>query len=138
MRSSACGLAAVALLAVAGCGGGSDKGAETKAARSGPDTANVVLTVLNFGRASSPKEACPLLSKGYVDRITKGDPTKCAAAAATTVCPCQSRALATNSVTLNGDKASVIANDPTGKALDIKLVRQGTDWKIDSIARGAQ
>jgi hypothetical protein len=135
IRSAACGVVTFAVLAASGCGGGNGNNAEKKAARSGPDTANVVLTVLNFGRAASAKEACPLLSKGYVDRLTNGMPSKCATAAASKVCPCQSVSLATNSVTLNGDKADVIAMDPNGKTLNLKLVRQGAHWKIDAITR---
>jgi hypothetical protein len=47
-------------------------------------------------------------------------------------------ALGTNSVTLNGDKADVIAADPGGKTLNLKLVREGTDWKIDAISRSGK
>ena len=124
----------VAVLATAsGCGGGSD----SPKGRTGPNTQGVLLTVLSYGRAASAKEACPLLSEAFAKRAGGGDAAKCATAGASAVCPCTSESLAANSITVEGDTATATATRQDGTTLKLTLVRQGADWKIDSIQRGA-
>jgi hypothetical protein len=125
-------LVLVAAAAGAGCGGGGDKPKGV----TGPNTQGVLLTVLSYGRASSAKEVCPLLSQDFRKKSGGGDPAKCATAGQRTLCPCVSQSLATNSIDVTGDtaKATVTRNDGTTRS--ISLVRQGGEWKIDSIGPG--
>jgi hypothetical protein len=130
MMRFAVGALAILVLAVAsGCGGSSDK----TAGRTGPNTQGVLLTVLSYGRAAKAKEVCPLLSQDFRKRIGGGDPAKCATLGQRTLCPCVSQSLATNSISVSGDKATAKVTRANGTTLTITLVRVGSDWKIDSI-----
>jgi hypothetical protein len=122
-------LAGLAMASAAGCGGSSSnpKGA------TGPNTEGVLLTVLSYGRAASAKEVCPLLSANFQKRTGRGDPAKCGTLGQRTLCPCQSQSLQTNSISVTGDNASATVTRANGTKADISLVRQGSDWKIDSI-----
>jgi hypothetical protein len=97
----------------------------------------VLLTVLNYGRASNAKEVCPLLSAAYAKRTGGGDPAKCGTRGQSTLCPCVSQALATNSISVNGDTASAKVTRRNGTTLNLTLVRVGNDWKIDNVQPGA-
>jgi hypothetical protein len=96
----------------------------------------VLLTVLSYGRAASAKEICPLLSADYQKRTGGGDSSKCATKGQTTLCPCQSQSLQANSISVTGDNASAMVTRRNGTTLQIALVRQGADWKIDDIKPG--
>jgi hypothetical protein len=125
-------LVVVAAVAGSGCGGGSSKAK----GRTGPNTEGVLLTVLGYGRASSAKEVCPLLSADYRKKSGGGDPAKCATLGQRTLCPCVSQSLSTNSITVSGDKAVAKVTRVDGTIRTISLVREGADWKIDSVAPG--
>ena len=125
-------LVLVVAAVVAGCGGGGDKPKGV----TGPNTQGVLLTVLSYGRASNAKEVCPLLSQDFRKKSGGGDPAKCATAGQRTLCPCVSQSLATNSIDVTGDTAKAIVTRNDGTTRDISLVRQGGDWKIDSIGPG--
>jgi hypothetical protein len=125
-------LVVVAAVAGSGCGGG---GGDTKG-RTGPNTQGVLLTVLSYGRAASAKEVCPLLSADFRKKSGGGDPAKCATVGQRTLCPCVSQSLATNSITVTGDKATAKVTRTDGTTRSIALVREGADWKIDSIGPG--
>jgi hypothetical protein len=112
-----------------GCGGGSDK---VKGA-TGPNTEGVLITVLSYGRAASAKEVCPLLSQDFRKKSGGGDPVKCATVGQRTLCPCVSQSLATNSIDVSGDNATAKVTRKDGTTRTIRLVREGPDWKIDSI-----
>jgi hypothetical protein len=133
MRFAVGALSAAVLAVIAGCGGG-DNSAKN-AGRDSPDQAQVVLTVLNYGRTASAAEVCPLLSKAFVDRITNGDASKCATAGGRILCPCTSERLAISTVSVNGDKAKAVATRPGGKTVTLTLVHEGGAWKIDSLDR---
>jgi hypothetical protein len=125
-------LVVVAAVAGSGCGGGSSK---TKG-RTGPNTAGVLLTVLSYGRAASANEVCPLLSADFRKKSGGGDPAKCATLGQKTLCPCVSQSLSTNSITVSGDNAVAKVTRVDGTIRSITLVREGADWKIDSIGPG--
>ena len=125
-------LVVVAGVAGSGCGGG---GSGTKG-RTGPNTQGVLITVLSYGRAASAKEVCPLLSQDFQKRSGGGDPAKCATVGQRTLCPCVSQSLAANSITVTGDKATAQITRADGTTRSITLVRDGAEWKIDSIAPG--
>jgi hypothetical protein len=125
-------VAAVAATAV-GCGGG---GSSKAKGVTGPNTEGVLITVLSYGRAASAKEICPLLSQNFRKQTGGGDPAKCASAGQKTLCPCVSQSLATNSIDVNGDKATAKVTRKDGTTRTIGLVREGSDWKIDSIGAG--
>ena len=113
-----------------GCGGG---GSKTTKGVTGPNTQGVLITVLSYGRAASAKEVCPLLSKGFQARTGGGNPAKCPSLGQKTLCPCVSQSLATNSIDVNGDKATAKVTRKDGTTRTIGLVREGSEWKIDSI-----
>jgi hypothetical protein len=133
MRFVVGALVVAVLAAASGCGGG---GSDKTAGRTGPNTQGVLLTVLSYGRAASAKEVCPLLSQDFRKRAGGGDPAKCATAGQRTLCPCVSQSLAANSISVVGDKATAKVTRSDATTLDITLVRQGPDWKIDDIKRG--
>jgi hypothetical protein len=126
-------LVVAAATAGAGCGGGGSGGAKGV---TGPNTQGVLLTVVSYGRAASAKEVCPLLSQDFRKRSGGGNPAKCATVGQRTLCPCVSQSLATNSIDVVGDKATAKVTRKDGTTRSITLVRQGTDWKIDSIGPG--
>jgi hypothetical protein len=126
----AVGLLVVLTSALAGCGGG---GGKVKGV-TGPGTQGVLITVLSYGRAASAKEVCPLLSQDFRTRSGGGDPAKCPTVGQRTLCPCVSQSLATNSIDVLGDKATAKVTRKDGTSRTITLVREGPDWKIDSIA----
>jgi hypothetical protein len=132
MRFGVGALASLVLAVASGCGGSSD----TTSGRTGPNTQGVLLTVLSYGRAASAKEVCPLLSDDFRKRTGGGDPAKCAALGQRTLCPCVSQSLATNSISVSGDKATAKVTRANGTTLTITLARVGSDWKIDSIQPG--
>jgi hypothetical protein len=134
MRFAVGALVVVVLAVGSGCGGSSAKTAGTSA---GPNTQGVLLTVLSYGRAASAKEVCPLLSQNFRKRTGGGDPAKCATLGRRTLCPCVSQSLATNSISVLADKATAKVTRANGTTAVITLVRQGADWKIDGIKRGA-
>src|SRR3954452_20225052 len=112
-----------------GCGGGSG---DTKGV-TGPNTQGVLITVLSYGRAASAKEVCPLLSQDFRKKSGGGDPAKCATLGQRTLCPCVSQSIATNSIDVSGDNATAKVTRKDGTTRTITLVREGPDWKIDSI-----
>jgi hypothetical protein len=124
----------VSVLVASGCGGSDSKDVQ---GRTGPNTEGVLLTVLNYGRAASAKEACPLLSTGFEKRAGGGDAGKCATAGTSAVCPCTGDGVEANSIQVEGDTATAKATRKDGSTVDLTLVRQGPDWKIDSIEPGA-
>jgi hypothetical protein len=125
------GAALIAVLAtVAGCGGDDSS---KNVGRSGPNTEGVLLTVLNYGRAAQASEACPLLSTKYRTKLGGGDPKKCATGGKATLCPCISESLQTSKIEVQGDSATATAMRSNGTVLDFTLVRQGNEWKIDSL-----
>jgi hypothetical protein len=130
-------LAAAVLVGAAGCGGddGGDAGTgKTSAGRASPDTEGALLTILSYGRAAQASEVCPLLSSGYAKRIGGGDAKKCVTSGATTLCPCESTPLETNSLSVEGNKATAKVTRPrTGQSVTIILVREGDAWKIDKL-----
>jgi hypothetical protein len=126
-------LLVVAAAAGAGCG---DGGSGSTKGVTGPNTQGVLITVLSYGRAASAKEVCPLLSQDFRKRSGGGDPAKCATVGQRTLCPCVSQSLATNSIDVVGDKATAKVTRKDGSTRSITLVRQGSDWKIDSIGPG--
>ena len=126
-------LVVAAATAGAGCGGGGSSNAKGV---TGPNTQGVLLTVVSYGRAASAKEVCPLLSQDFRKRSGGGNPAKCATVGQRTLCPCVSQSLATNSIDVVGDKATAKVTRKDGTTRSITLVRQGTDWKIDSIGPG--
>ena len=126
-------LVVAAATAGAGCGGG---GSGSAKGVTGPNTQGVLLTVVSYGRAASAKEVCPLLSQDFRKRSGGGNPAKCATVGQRTLCPCVSQSLATNSIDVVGDKATAKVTRKDGTTRSITLVRQGTDWKIDSIGPG--
>jgi hypothetical protein len=135
MTRFAVGAVLVVMIATtAGCGGG---GSDTPKGRTGPNTEGVLLTVLNYGRASSAKEVCPLLSADFRKRTGGGDPSKCGTLGQKSLCPCQSQSLATNSISVEGDTATSSVTRQNGTTLKITLVREGADWKIDRIDPGS-
>jgi hypothetical protein len=136
MRVGVGALVAVMVATAAGCGGDNNNSIGNNAKKS-PGAAGVVLTVLNYGRTASAKEVCPFLSKGFVDRITNGHPSKCATTGDRVLCPCISETLSVSSVSVNGDKATAVASRPNGKTVKLALVKEGSDWKIDSLERQA-
>jgi hypothetical protein len=119
-------------LSAAGCGGGGGKAKGV----TGPNTEGVLITVLSYGRAASAKEICPLLSQDFRKRSGGGDPAKCATVGQSTLCPCVSQSLATNSIDVVGDKATAKVTRKDGTTRTLTLVREGSDWKIDGIAPG--
>jgi hypothetical protein len=125
-------LVVVAAAAGSGCGGG---GGKTKGV-TGPNTQGVLITVLSYGRAASAKEVCPLLSQNFRKKSGGGDPAKCGTVGQRTLCPCVSQSLATNSIDVVGDKATAKVTRADGTARSITLVREGPDWRIDSIGPG--
>jgi hypothetical protein len=130
MRLAVCLLVVVAAAVGVGCGdGGSGKAKGV----TGPNTQGVLITVLSYGRASSAKEICPLLSQDFRKRTGGGDPAKCATVGQATLCPCVSQSLATNSIDVVGDKATAKVTRGDGTTRTITLVREGAEWKIDSI-----
>jgi hypothetical protein len=132
MMRMAVGLLAVVALAGSGCGGDSGK---TKGV-TGPNTQGVLITVLSYGRAASAKEICPLLSQDFRKTSGGGDPAKCEIVGQRTLCPCVSQSLATNSIDVVGDKATAKVTRKDGTTRTLTLVREGTEWKIDSIGAG--
>jgi hypothetical protein len=92
--------------------------------------------VLSYGRAANAKEVCPLLSTDFQKRSGGGDAAKCATLGQRTLCPCQSQSLQANSISVTGDNASAMVTRKNGTTLQIALVRQGADWKIDDIKPG--
>jgi hypothetical protein len=133
MRLAVCLLVVVAAAAGLGCGDGSSGKAKGV---TGPNTQGVLLTVLSYGRAASAKEICPLLSQSFRKRTGGGDPAKCATVGQSTLCPCASQSLATNSIDVVGDKATAKVTRADRTTRTITLVREGGEWKIDSIASG--
>jgi hypothetical protein len=133
MRIAGGVLAAVVAATAVGCGGGSSS--KTKGV-TGPNTEGVLITVLSYGRAASAKEICPLLSQSFRKQSGGGDPAKCASVGQKTLCPCVSQSLATNSIDVNGDKASAKVTRQDGTTRTVGLVREGNGWKIDSIGPG--
>jgi hypothetical protein len=131
MRVVAGLLVVVAAATAGGCG---DSG-KTKGV-TGPNTQGVLITVLSYGRAASAKEVCPLLTQGFRTRAGGGDPAKCDTVGQRTLCPCVSQSLATNSIDVVGDKATAKVTRKDGSTRSITLVREGADWKIDSINPG--
>jgi hypothetical protein len=126
-------LAAVVAATGVGCGGGGS--GKTKGV-TGPNTEGVLITVLSYGRAASAKEICPLLSQSFRKQSGGGDPARCASVGQKTLCPCVSQSLATNSIDVNGDKATAKVTRQDGTSRTIGLVREGSGWKIDSIGPG--
>jgi hypothetical protein len=124
--------AAVAATAV-GCGGG---GSSKAKGVTGPNTEGVLITVLSYGRAASAKEVCPLLSQSFRKQSGGGDPAKCATVGQKTLCPCVSQSLAANSIDVTGDKATAKVTRQDGTTRTIGLVREGSEWKIDSVGPG--
>jgi hypothetical protein len=133
MRFGVGAVLVVVLATASGCGGGSD----SPKGRTGPNTQGVLLTVLSYGRAASAKEVCPLLSADFAKRTGAGDPAKCGALGQSALCPCTSERLEANSIAVEGDTANATATRQGGTTIKLTLVRQGADWKIDSIQRGA-
>jgi hypothetical protein len=136
MRFAVGGLVVAVLAGASGCGSGGSSPGHTAAGAAGPNTQGVLLTVLSYGRAASAKEVCPLLSQGFQKRTGGGDPAKCAKLGQRTLCPCVSQSLQANSVSVVGDKATAKATRTDGTTLALRLVREGTDWKIDSVKPG--
>jgi hypothetical protein len=131
-------LAAASVLAGAsGCGGddgGKGSTGGKSAGRASPDTEGALLTVLSYGRAAQASEVCPLLSSAYAKRIGGGDAKQCKTLGATTLCPCESTPLETNSLSVEGNKATAKVTRPrTGQKVTIILVREGDSWKIDKL-----
>ena len=129
-------IAAIALAAAAGCGGSDGGGGSDKptGGRSSPDTSGALLTILSYGRAASAAEVCPLLSAAYAKKIGNGDAKKCATLGETVLCPCESTPLQTSSVSVEGNTASAKVIRPrTGATVNITLVREGSDWRIDRL-----
>jgi hypothetical protein len=134
MMRVAVGLLVVATAATgSGCG---DSGSGKVKGVTGPNTEGVLITVLSYGRAASAKEVCPLLSADFQKRSGGGDPAKCPTAGQRTLCPCVSQSVATNSIDVVGDKATAKITRANGTTQSIALVRQGADWKIDSVKPG--
>jgi hypothetical protein len=52
------------------------------------------------------------------------------------VCPCTGDGLEANSIQVEGDTATASATRKDGTTVKLTLVRQGPDWKIDSIQNG--
>jgi hypothetical protein len=125
----------VAVLATAtGCGGDDS---DTVEGRTGPNTEGVLLTVLNYGRAANAKQVCPLLSTEFEKRAGGGDAAKCGTAPESeALCPCTPDGVEASSIEVEGDSATAGATRKDGTVLSFKLVREGPDWKIDSIERG--
>ena len=136
-RGAALLLAAAVMAGSAGCGGddgGSGDTTKKSAGRASPDTEGALLTILSYGRAAQASEVCPLLSEAYAKRIGGGDAKKCGTAGATTLCPCESTPLETNSLSVEGNKATAKVTRPrTGQSVMIILVREGDAWKIDKL-----
>jgi hypothetical protein len=132
MRFVVGALLVAVLAAASGCGG--DSG--TPKGRTGPNTQGVLLTVLNYGRAANAKEACPLLSADFEKRAGGGAAAKCGTAGKSAVCPCTGDGLEANSIQVEGDTATASATRKDGTTVKLTLVRQGPDWKIDSIQNG--
>jgi hypothetical protein len=133
MRIAVGFLAAIVAATAMGCGGGGS--GKTKGV-TGPNTEGVLITVLSYGRAASAREICPLLSQSFRKQTGGGDPAKCATTGQRTLCPCASQSLATNSIDVNGDKATAKVTRKDGTTRTIGLVREGSEWKIDSIGPG--
>jgi hypothetical protein len=136
MRSSGVAGAVLALaLVVAGCGGGGGGGggASGNSRNAGPDTQGALLTILNYGRATSAKEVCPLLSKAYATKIGGGDPAKCGTLGQATLCPCLSENIRAQSLSVSGGTATAKAIHGNGKVVNVALVREGGAWKIDKL-----
>src|SRR3954470_15397132 len=110
MRVAVVLLVIVASATAAGCGGGGDKPKGV----TGPNTQGVLITVLSYGRATSAKEVCPLLSQDFRKTSGGGDPAKCATVGQRTLCPCVSQSLATNSIDVTGDSASATVTRSDG------------------------
>jgi hypothetical protein len=127
----------VLVVAAAGCGGSDNGGGGStgkSAGRANPDTQGALLTILSYGRAAQASEVCPLLSAGYAKQIGGGDAANCKTAAATILCPCVSTPLETNSLSVEGNKATAKITRPrTGKTQTVTLVREGDVWKIDKL-----
>jgi hypothetical protein len=130
MRMAVGVLVAVLAAFAVGCG---SSGSGTPKGVTGPNTQGVLITVLSYGRAASAKEVCPLLSQNFRKASGGGDPAKCATAGQRTLCPCVSQSLATNSIDVSGDKATAKVTRKDGTTRTIALVREGSEWKIDSI-----
>jgi hypothetical protein len=130
MRMAVGVLVAVAAATAVGCGG---SGSSKVNGVTGPNTQGVLITVLSYGRAASAKEICPLLSQNFRKKTGGGDPAKCATAGQSTLCPCVSQSLATNSIDVTGDNATAKVTRKDGTTRTIGLVREGSEWKIDSI-----
>jgi hypothetical protein len=130
-------LAALVLATAAGCGGGDDGGGSgtgKSAGRASPDTQGALLTILSYGRAAQASEVCPLLSAAYAKQIGGGNAANCKTAGATTLCPCVTTPLETNSLSVEGNKATAKITHPrTGKKQTVTLVREGDAWKIDKL-----
>ena len=133
MRGAVGVLVAIVAAAAVGCGGG---GSGKVKGVTGPNTQGVLITVLSYGRAASAKEICPLLSHDFRKKSGGGDPAKCATVGQRTLCPCVSQSLATNSIDVTGDKATANVTRKDGTTRTIGLVREGGEWKIDSIGPG--
>lgn len=131
------GTTALCLLMVAAAGCGSDSGGSAstapKGGRASPDTQGALLTILNYGRAASAKEVCPLLSTKYRKEIGAGDAAKCGQLGQNVLCPCQSGHIDTSSLSVNGNTATASAARPGGSTIKITLVREGNEWKIDKL-----
>jgi hypothetical protein len=131
-------LAVLALTAAAGCGGSDNSGSGStngkSPGRASPDTEGALLTILNYGRAAQASEVCPLLSSAYQKRIGGGDAAACAKLGQAALCPCETTPLETNSLSVEGNKATAKITRPrTGTTQTITLVREGDVWKIDKL-----
>jgi hypothetical protein len=133
MRMAVGLLVAVVVGGAVGCGGG---GSGKPKGVTGPNTESVLITVLSYGRAASAKEICPLLSPSFRKKSGGGDPAKCATVGQRTLCPCVSQSLSTNSIDVNGDRATAKVTRNDGTTRSLTLVREGGAWKIDAIGPG--